>query len=92
MAFNIILPQKLHHFITERIRSGRFTSPAEVVRAGLKLLEQEEDCKGFRFSTREDLEQKLIEGIESGHPTRMTKKDWRTLRDRVHEYANANQS
>jgi antitoxin ParD1/3/4 len=92
MTFSITLSQKLEKFIDERIQSGRFNSVADVVRAALKLLEQQEKQAVASFSTREDLEKKLIEGIESGPSFSMTERHFKTLRGRIHELANRKQS
>lgn len=92
MTRNITLSQKLEQFIDERVQSGRFNSATEVVRAGLSLLEQEEKRNNFTFSTREELEQKLIEGLDSGPAIPMTKEDWQALRARVLDSANKEQS
>ena len=48
-------------FIEEQIASGRFTSASEVVRAGLRLLEENE----ARLSA---LRGALVEGERSGEP------------------------
>ena len=85
MTHNITLPQKLERFIDEQVKNGRFASPSEAVRAGLKLLEQEQIRKSFTFSSRRQLEQKLIEGLDSGPATPMTKDDWQSLKARVFE-------
>jgi antitoxin ParD1/3/4 len=46
-------------FIEEQIASGRFSSASEVIRAGLRLLQQEE-------TKLEALRQALQEGLDSG--------------------------
>lgn len=46
-------------FIQKQIETGRYTSTSEVVRAGLRLLEQEEEKLQM-------LRQALIEGEQSG--------------------------
>ena len=47
-------------FIKSRINAGRFKNASEVIRAGLRLLEDEE-------SKYTALKQALQEGIDSGH-------------------------
>lgn len=39
---NITLDEHFDSFVTEQLESGRYASTSEVVRAGLRLLEEEE--------------------------------------------------
>lgn len=41
-TLNVSLPVELGHFIKEQVASGRYASASEVVRAGLRLLEERE--------------------------------------------------
>jgi antitoxin ParD1/3/4 len=41
-TMNVSLSPELHTFVTERVASGRFASASEVVRAGLRLLQETE--------------------------------------------------
>lgn len=41
-SLNVSLTPALEQFITERVSSGRYQTASEVVRAGLRLLEQAE--------------------------------------------------
>jgi antitoxin ParD1/3/4 len=42
MTLNISLPPKLGQFVEQRVASGRYSSASEVIRAGLRLLEERE--------------------------------------------------
>lgn len=58
---SISLSEHFNSFIEQQIASGRFSSASEVVRAGLRLLEREEDkLKALRLA--------LQEGLDSGEP------------------------
>ncbi len=56
---SILLGDYYDNFVNYQIQSGRFSSASEVVRAALRLFEQEEKLKG-------ELIQELKEGETSG--------------------------
>ncbi len=56
---SILLGDYFDKFINYQIQSGRFSSASEVVRAALRLFEQEEKQKG-------ELIKELIKGEKSG--------------------------
>ncbi|MGM0561177.1 MAG: type II toxin-antitoxin system ParD family antitoxin [Pseudomonadota bacterium] len=56
---SISLGDHFDHFISERVDSGRYSSASDVVRAGLRLLEEQE-------VKAEALRKALIQGEQSG--------------------------
>lgn len=62
-------------FVKGQVASGRFHNESEVVREGLRLLAEK--------SRRQDLEERLLEGLHSGEPVEMDDALWARLRDRV---------
>jgi antitoxin ParD1/3/4 len=58
---NISLTPELEAFVASRVSSGRYQSASEVVRAGLRLLEQDEL---EREAARREIQQKIAVGLE----------------------------
>ena len=61
---NVCLTRELEDFVEQAVRTGRYQSANEVIRAGLRLL-KEERTPGSRFtvSSADELEEKLLVGI-----------------------------
>ena len=58
---NVSLTQELEELVESKVKSGRYGSASEVVRAGLRLLEEQDD---YREAELEALRTKVREGIE----------------------------
>jgi antitoxin ParD1/3/4 len=71
-TMNISLPDQLKDFVDEQVGSGRYSSVSEYVR---ELIRDDE-----RRKAQEKLEALLMEGIQSGKPTGMTRRDWEDVR------------
>ena len=63
MPRSYALGEHFEHFIDAQIASGRFNNASEVVRAGLRLLEDKEKPAAL---TLDDLRRLIHEGMESG--------------------------
>lgn len=71
-TMNISLPDQLKEFVDEQVGSGRYSSVSEYVR---ELIRDDEKRKA-----QEKLETMLLEGIQSGEPSEMTREDWAEIR------------
>ena len=71
-TMNISIPDQLKEFVEAQIGSGRNSSVSEYVR---ELIRDDEKRKAH-----EKLEAMLIEGIQSGGSTEMTRQDWADIR------------
>ena len=71
-TMNISLPDQLKEFVDVQVGSGRYSSVSEYVR---DLIRDDEKRKA-----QERLEALLMEGIQSGEPTDMTRQDWSDIR------------
>ena len=47
---NVSLTEELEKLVQRKVESGRYTSASEVVRAGLRLLEQEDELRETRLA------------------------------------------
>lgn len=71
-TMNISLPDQLKDFVDGQVGSGRYSTVSEYVR---DLIRDDEKRKA-----QEKLEALLIEGIQSGEPSEMTRQDWSDIR------------
>lgn len=63
MPTSVALGHHFEEFIREQLESGRFNNVSEVVRAGLRLLEDEQRLREIRHR---ELKAAIREGINSG--------------------------
>ncbi len=83
-TMNISLPDQLKEFVDGQVGSGRYSSVSEYVR---DLIRDDEKRK-----TQERLEALLMEGIQSGDATEMTRQDWSDIRAEALEQFEARKS
>lgn len=60
-SLNITLPPELQEFIDSRLSSGRYQTAGEVIREGLRLLEERERASEAAY---DELKAKVRRGIE----------------------------
>ena len=58
---NVSLTPELQAYVNSKVESGRYKSASEVVREGLRLLEEQDELKALR---RERLRHLIDEGLE----------------------------
>jgi antitoxin ParD1/3/4 len=58
---NISLTPELERLVDEKVKSGRYASASEVIREGLRLLEEQEALKRQRLA---EVRRKIDRGIE----------------------------
>lgn len=68
----------------QKLKTGDYQSASELVRDGLRLVEQR-DLLAQRgtVSSFEELQDALLAGVRSGPATPMTKSDWKALHAEV---------
>ena len=74
---NVSISEQQRAFVRSQVASGRFRSDSEVVREGLRLLEDEE--------RRRRLEEELLRGLDSGEPIEVDDRYWSDLKRRIAE-------
>ena len=57
---NVSLTPELEELITQKVRSGRYTSASEVIREGLRLLEEQDQIRQKRL---EAIREKIDRGL-----------------------------
>jgi antitoxin ParD1/3/4 len=63
MPRSFALGERFESFIDEQVRSGRYNNASEVVRAGLRLLEDWEELRALKLA---ELRRAVAEGEASG--------------------------
>jgi antitoxin ParD1/3/4 len=58
---NISLTPELERLVDEKVKSGRYASASEVIREGLRLLEEQEKMKQHRLA---EIRQKIDRGLD----------------------------
>lgn len=58
---NISLTPELERMVDEKVKTGRYASASEVIREGLRLLEEQEQLKQQRLAA---VRQKIDRGLE----------------------------
>ncbi len=74
-TMNVSLPRSQKDFVDQQVQQGSFSTVSDYIR---DLIRREQ-----RAIAREELERKLIEGLQSGASTEMTKADWQELREGI---------
>jgi antitoxin ParD1/3/4 len=72
MASSYSLGAHLEAFIQAQVATGRYGNASEVVRAGLRMLEEHEEGRPLRAMLREEklewLRAEIQKGVDSGEP------------------------
>ncbi|MBX3387546.1 MAG: type II toxin-antitoxin system ParD family antitoxin [Phycisphaeraceae bacterium] len=66
---NVNLPDHQSQFIRERVESGRYQNASEVVRAGLRLLEQREAEDQVRLENLRRISEESFAALDRGEYT-----------------------
>ncbi len=74
-SINISLPEEMRIYVEEQVASGDYSTTSEYIR---QLIRQDRQQKAEK-----QLEQLLLEGLNSGEATPMTAKDWAAIRQVV---------
>jgi len=66
---NVNLTDELDRFVLAKVESGRYENASEVVRAGLRILEREEQKHGVRLAAlRAAIDAGDASGVAEGNP------------------------
>lgn len=84
VSLNVLLPRSTQDFIEREIAEGGYSTPSDYIRA---LVEEAHSRKA-----EERLEKLLLEGLDSGPATPMTRADWEEIKRRGLERINQQQA
>ena len=74
-SLNVSLPESMREWIDDQVKKGGYGTASEFVREVIR--------EAQKNKARQELEAKLLEGINSGPATEMTKSDWDRLKERA---------
>jgi antitoxin ParD1/3/4 len=77
-TMNISLPDSMKAFIEEQAAKAGFGTVSEYMRAMIREVQE-------RQSRRERVDRLLLEGLDSGPATPITRSDWDAIRREVHK-------
>jgi antitoxin ParD1/3/4 len=80
MTIGVPLTPHLEQFIREQLATGRFQSESDVIRAALRLLEEQAYSKEATIAW---LKQEIDKGLSSRPSEPVTRQFWDRLRDRL---------
>lgn len=66
MSTNVSLTNELEQFIQDKVNSGFYASTSEVIRAGLRLLKDQDSIEETKLAV---LKEEIQKGLESGEST-----------------------
>ena len=58
---NVSLTPELENFVNEKVKSGRYNSASEVVREGLRAIQDQDELRRIR---RDELRREIMLGVE----------------------------
>lgn len=64
---NVSLTPELEQIVAQRVKSGLYNSASEVVREGLRLLQQRDEMREAKLSALRAEIQKGVDSLEAGH-------------------------
>jgi antitoxin ParD1/3/4 len=63
---NVSLSPELEHLVEEKVKSGMYNSASEVIRAGLRLLQEQDELRQIRLRELKREVQQGLDEIERG--------------------------
>lgn len=74
---NVSLTQELEALVREKVHSGLYQSASEVIREGLRLLEERDQLREFRLT---ELRKKIAVGIDQADRGDVAPLDMKTIK------------
>jgi antitoxin ParD1/3/4 len=83
---NVSLTPELEQYVQEKIKSGKYYSASEVIREGLRLLQERDEMHQIRL---QQLRQDIQAGVDSGESTPL---DMQAIKAKVRQRRQQRQS
>ena len=81
---NVSLPKPLESFVETQIEKGFYSSQSEVLRAGLRLLQEKQDKISIQLA-------KSLQQLENGEYSEVNNDFWDRIKNKVSSRIEANQ-
>jgi antitoxin ParD1/3/4 len=75
---NVSLTKELEKYVHQKVESGLYSSASEVIREGLRILQERDELRGDRL---EKLRQEIALGIEDADQGKLSPFDEETLQE-----------
>jgi len=67
MIMNVSLTPKLEGYVKQKLSSGFYNSASEIIREGLRLLEEQDSIKQLKFQQFKEELNRGITSLDAGH-------------------------
>ena len=82
---NVSLTKELENYVQDKLKSGLYTSASEVVREGLRLLQEQEQLRGIKLKALKSEIRKGLHDAKSGRTSSLDIDSIKTRGRKLHK-------